>query len=294
MPAWLFYPALMTTVIAAGMMYWRGDPVAAAVIAVLSMTAYSCFRIGIGQVTAGLVAIAAAVYFAPVLGRRYEDLFAQYTHTSGLASHYGCMIAIGVLISLVTVSIGGALISRFLYKRPRLKRLDACGGLVIGIAEGAAVILLVLGAALSGQLWLRTLNQENEPTELARMIDNTAAMTRQSILGDTIRDLNPFEHFEPLTQVGDLMLATQRLKDPDEVARLLNDPRIKQLNDDPDFSAALKELRRDPVIQKLADENQPVDGAAFAHLLNSPEIRTLFDQPAFLQTARDVLLDQER
>lgn len=273
-------------------MYWQGDVVAAAVIAVLVSMAYSGFRIGFAQAVAGFAAIAAAVFFAPMLASRYEATFADYAQTSGLVNRYACMVTIGLLISLVAGWMLNALVNRFLAKRTHLKRLNAYAGIVFGVVEGSIFLLFILGGALSGQLWLRDLNLDDQPNRWAAMIDATAAATRQSILGDTIRDLNPFERIGVLAQVGDLPAATKQLSDPEEFSALLDDRRIRELTEDPEFSTALKELQEDPVIRKVIDEGQPIDARVVIRLLNSPTMIKLVDQPRFVQTARDVLLDR--
>ena len=56
---------------------------------------------GLARITATVMALIAAVAFAPSLGMRYEGQFSEQFGTTGLTNRFLCIAAIGVVISLV-------------------------------------------------------------------------------------------------------------------------------------------------------------------------------------------------
>jgi hypothetical protein len=63
------------------------------------------------------------------------------------------------------------------------------------------------------------------------------------------------------------------------------------LTEDPEFAAALSDLREDPMLRKSIADGPPLDRRTALHLLGSPALMELVDHPRFVPTARDILLD---
>lgn len=287
MPAWLLYPLSVGTLAATFLLYRRGDPVAAITIVVIAFSAWMGFRMGLGRITATVVALAAAIAFAPSLGMKFENQFAERFGTTGLTNRFLCMATIGVLISLLVTLLMTMIISRLLSKRRKLNFANSLAGFGIGIVEGIAITLLVLGGLLSMQLWQRNDDLANNRVALA--VDEWASRTRQSAIGPIIRDYNPFERIGFLTNINEVRQTAQRLKDPRNVQRLLESPQVAKLRTDPAITSAITEIQRDPQIQGLIDQKQPLDRKTIMHLLSSPSVMRLMDNPEFVAAAREVV-----
>ncbi|MCA9136961.1 MAG: CvpA family protein [Planctomycetales bacterium] len=284
MPPWLGYPLTVGTLAAAFLFYRRGDPVAAVTIVVIAISGWTGFRMGLGRITATVVALAAAIAFAPSLGMRFESQFANRFGTTGLTNRFLCIASIGVLISLALTLVMNLITHRILLKRRKLSFANSLAGFAVGIAEGAAMALLVLGGLLSMQLWQRNEDIANNST--AKAVDEWASRTRQSVIGSVVRDYNPFERISFLSGVDEARLTAGRLKDPRNVQRLLENPRIARLRSDPAVVSAIEDIRRDPKIQDLINHKQPMDRQTIMHLMSSPSVMRLLDNPEFVEQAR--------
>ena len=287
MPTWLWLPLSILTVAAAFLLYRRGDPVAAGSVVVVALSAVMGFRMGFVRITATIVALVAAVALAPALGMNYEDAFAEQFGTTGLTNRFLCIASMGVFVSL-TITLALAFISNLiLAKRRRLRWGDHLAGFVIGMAEGVVLVWLVLGGLLSLQMWQRGDDIENNRVALA--VDQVASQTRQSVIGPTIRDYNPFERIEALASVGHFRKTVQRFQDPRSFKRLMNNPKIAELRSDPLIMEAIDEIRNDPEIKQLIEQKQPVPGKLVMRLMSSPGLMQLVDHPEFLDRAREVI-----
>lgn len=286
MPAWMFVLSLLGTLLGVGWFLRQGDVVTAAAIVLIGFPGLIGFKMGFGRVFSSVAALAAAGYFAPSIGMNYEARFAEQFGTSGLTNRFLCIAAVGVLISLVTSLILSALIKSILSKRKTLTALNHFAGYAVGIVEGAAVVLMVLGAALSFQSWFRDVpTGENQ---YAQWIETVAAKTRESAIGDLVRDNNPFEHYAPLAQTKHLHQTVQALRDGKNVDRLLNDPRVTALRADPNFESAMETLQSDSEIREFLQAGKPLDGEMSLRLMNHPAVLQLVDQEDFVTRVREV------
>ena len=291
MPAWLFYPISIGTLAAAVLLYRRGDPVAALTVVTVSLCGWSGFKMGLCRISATVMALIAAVAFAPSLGMRFEGRFSEQFGTTGLTNRFLCVAAIGVVISLVVTILVTMIASHFLSQRRKLRWFNRFIGFAVGLVEGVLIAMLVLGALLSVQKWQRGVDIENNNT--AKAVDQWASNTRQSAVGPFVRDYNPFERIEMLSQVGRVQDTVRRLSDPGNIQRLLNDPEITELRTDPALAAAIDEISRDPSIRDLIEQGQPLDRQTLMKLMNSPSVMRLADQPEFIERAQAIVKDME-
>ena len=126
----------------------NGDYIAAAVIAVTAFSAFFGYRAGAVSIGGFLIAFAAAVIIAPKLGLAYEDRFADWFGTSGLANRVLAIGLIGVVVSLIVSTVVIHLGNRILLRRSRLSAINRTAGFLIGAAEGIVVCFLFLGGIL--------------------------------------------------------------------------------------------------------------------------------------------------
>ncbi|WP_197455786.1 CvpA family protein [Stieleria neptunia] len=287
MPAWLFYPLSLGSLAAAVLLYRRGDPVTAITIVVIALAGWGGFRMGFARIAASILALVAAVAYAPAMGMHYQAAFSERFGTTGLTNRFLCIAAIGVLISLV-VTLGISMISNWVLAKRRVwKGANQFAGLAIGWVEGVAICYLLLGGLISLQMWQRA--DDIKDNAVATAVDDWASRTRQSLLGPFIRDYNPFQRFEPLAGVGEFRQTVQRLGDPENVQRLLEDPGIAELRSDPAFNAAIDEIRNDPALNEWIEQNRPPDRQLLLHLMSSPGLMHLVDHPDFLPKARQAI-----
>lgn len=295
MPAWLKYPLSIGTLGAAFLFFRRGDPVTATTVIVIAFSGWTGFKMGFGRITASVLALIAAVAFAPLIGMGYETQFSQHVGTTGLTNRFLCIAAIGVMISLVVTIPLTMLSNHLLFKRRRLNLANSLVGFAIGIAEGVVMAFLVLGGLLSLQMWQRADARQDHETladnRIAVVIDEWASRTRQSAIGPTIRDYNPFERFEMLASVREMRDDVRRLKNPDNIRRLLDNPKLAALRSDPAVSAAIDEIRNDQTIKELVDQRRPLDRQAITQLMSNPSVMRLVDQPGFIEMAREAIAE---
>ncbi len=289
MPLWLFLPLVLISLAGAFLMFRRGDQVTAITIVITALAGWGGFKVGFGRIAASVVALVAAVAYAPAIGMQYQDAFAQRFGTSGLTNRFLCIAAIGVLISLVT-TLGITIIgNRIFLKRRKFRWVNHFAGFVVGLAEGVAICYLLLGGLISLQMWQR--GDDIRENAVAMAVDEWASRTRQSVLGPLIRDYNPFERFEFLSGVGEIHQTMRGLGDPQNIQRVLENPGVVELRSDPEIATAIDEIRNDPALNQWIEQGRGVDPQLVRHLMNSPAVMRLVDHPDFIPKARRVIQD---
>lgn len=289
MPGWLFYPLLLGTMSGAGLLYLRGDIIAAFAVILVAGSAGTGFRMGLGRIVASILGLIAAIHYAPALGMKYADQFSSQFGTTGLMNRFLCIAAIGVLISLVVTILATMINNRFMAKRRAMNWFNGFAGFAFGMVEGVAVVWLVLGGLLSLQLWQRDENIQGN--QVADAIDEWASRTRQSVIGPIVRDYNPFERIELLAGARQWNKTIRRLGDPNTIEQLMDDPRIDELRVDPSIASAIDEIRQDRQLNELIDQRRSLDMQTVMHLMSSPTVMRLADDPKFTETVREVIHD---
>ncbi|KAA5541054.1 hypothetical protein FYK55_19350 [Roseiconus nitratireducens] len=293
MSGWVFYPLLLATLISAGYYIGRQDWIAAGGILTVMCCAGIGFRVGLARISASIVALTAAIYFAPALGMAWEQRFAAQFGTSGLTNRILCIAAVGVGISLIVTLLLGLVSRAFLARRRRLSALNCSLGFGFGLIEGAVIVLVVLGGLIS--LRPTTENDQRRAGRLNAAMDAMAAKTQTSVMGPLVEQHNPFERVEALAQIKQVQRSVQTLSQPKNVDQLLKHPQIVQLQKDPSFQRALDELRRDPEVQAFLQQERPIDRPMLMRLMSHPALLQLVDRQDFRERAKRVLLsvDQE-
>jgi hypothetical protein len=287
MPARLSLPLAIGAVAAVMLLVRRGDLVTAAAVVTVALSGWAGFKMGLGRIVATILAIIAAIGFAPSLGLRFENRFAAQFGTTGLTNRFLCIAAIGVLISLSVTILFNMLSHRFIAKRRKLRWFNQYTGFAIGIVEGVMIVWLVLGALLSLQKWQRGVKIDNN--RVAQAVDYWASETRQSLVGPMVRDYNPFERFETLAQIGNVQQTVRRFTQPKNLGRLMDDPMIHEMRVDPEVASAIDEIREDRAIKALIEQGRPLDGTAVMRMMNSHAVMRLVDRPEFARRARAIL-----
>ena len=282
MPWWVYYPMFLTV---AGVAYWLfrgGDPVAAIGFVAVFFCGVTGFRIGLANIVASLLGIYAAFAIAPPLGLAAEVRFAEYVGTGGLLNRLLCIGVFGVLISMIVTMVLMMLSDWFFTRRRRLDLMNCQAGFVFGLAEGAILVLLVLGASL-------TFSGINNANAVGRMIDSIAAGTRTSVVGPFVIKNNPFERFEMLAKLEEIPRSIEFIQDSENIESLLEDPDVIALRDDPELQQAIEEVRRDPVIKQLLSGKRQMDRDTMMELMNSPAILELVENESFRQCAAKII-----
>ncbi len=287
MNPWLLILVTLGTATGAFLFFRQGDPVAAIGLVGITVTAMIAFKMGIVGILSSLLGIAAAIYLAPSAASFLEPYGNEYFQTTGLANRFLCIAVAGVLISMVVSMLVTAVLGGSISHRSRLAHANHYGGFVLGAAEGVVLVWLVLGGLLSMQLWQRGVEMEHNA--IAQSIDQWASRTRQSVLGPIVRDYNPFERIEPLAQTQKFPVAVRELTAPGGVDRLLADPQIRALGNDPAVSNAIKAIRSDPKLAEVIHGGQPVGRDELLHLMNSPSVMQLADNPEFRAQVQRVI-----
>lgn len=279
---------------AAAVWFWKeDDPVTAIAISATALSGWIGFKMGLGRIIASLGAFVAACYFAPSLGMNYETWFSEKFGTTGLTNRALCVASIGVLISLVVTALLSISFNAFLSRRKRLLGLNHLAGFGVGVVEGGAMLLLVLGAALSFENWQdrQADSQIGGKNKTAQWIAATASKTRESAIGEFVRENNPFETFETLADTLKIQRAVTRLRSGQDVERVLRNPKVTELQSDPDFREAVDALQRDKDLREFLREGKQVDREMLMQLLSHPAVLKLLDQDDFLARAKEALLE---
>ena len=287
MPAWLFITLSLTTMTAGFVFFRSGDYVGVASVVLIAFAGISGFKMGLGTMSITLAAGLAAIWFAPAVGMRYESQLAGQLETTGLMSRVIAIAVAAVLISLVVTTGFSIIKNLYIKKRYKLRLVDHYSGLVVGIAEGALLVWLVLGGLLSLQLWQR--HQGGDQNRIARHVDQIASAARQSRLGPYLVKYNPFERIDELKKVREFHETACRLRDPENIDRLINDRAIIELKSEPTVARAIDEIQNDPSLRAFIDEGRPPGRDLLIRLINSPSVKEMVDHPDFLPRIREAL-----
>ncbi|WP_158222614.1 CvpA family protein [Rhodopirellula sp. MGV] len=278
---------VLATMVASAVLFRQGDPIAAISLVLISFSSMVAFKMGVIGIASSLIGLTAAFYFAPAAAPTLEPYATRYFETTGLANRFLSIAVAGVLISMIVSLLVTALLGGTIAHRQRLAKANHYGGFVLGAIEGTLLVWLALGGLISMQLWQRDANKSENA--VAQWVDHWAAQTRQSAIGPFVRDYNPFERIEPLAETQKLPAAVRQLSSPGAVDRLLADPEIRSLRNDPEVSRAIEELRGEPQLAGVFRGGQPLGQEELLFLMNSPAVMKLADDPEFRQGVRRVL-----
>jgi len=266
------------------------DWVCGIVVLATGFAGFGGFRAGAVKIVALLAAAAAALYFAPALGLRFETTFSNWVGTSGLTNRFLTIGAMGLLIFLIASLVLTALGRRQLDGRKRLLAANHWPGFGIGAVEGLLVMLILFGGMITIQrVNAERITQRIPPTGrakfMAEILDITQDQIHASRLGPVIERLNPFENIEQLSKVDEVQRGLEVLMNPAQVHALLQQPAIRGLGNRADVKEALAQLKEDPEIKHLLNSDKPANKKLALRLLDHPAVLQLLDQPDFRSEA---------
>jgi hypothetical protein len=272
------------------------DYVGMAGTAIIAVACFSGFQFGASRIAASLIGIAAAVALAPQLGMSQEHRFSEWFGTTGLVNRFLSIGVIGLLISLVASVAAVIIANRFIKNRPRLAKSNCWLGFVIGGAEAAIAVLLMLGGVLVMEPLERQRAELSRADEVPRfavgpVITTVAMKTRASELGPVIDKYNPFVRFPQLNKIEKVQRTVGVLSDPAELHQLLHHPEIIKLQERPEVKRAVDRLMSDTEIKQILDSADTLSGEDAMTLLKHPAVLELIDQPGFLAEA-NAIIDQ--
>ncbi len=279
---------------AAYFFYQKLDYVGMLGTAAIGLACFSGFRLGASRITATLLGFAAAVAFAPGLGLTQEHRFTEWFGTTGLTNRFFSIGAIGILLALSVTVVSVLIMNRVMKHRPRLAWSNSWLGFVIGGAEGAVAVLLLLGGILMIQPMEQKRADLRDPSDVrgiavSNAILTVAQKTQASQIGPTIEKYNPFTRIPQLNKLEKIQNTVHVLSDPDKINGLLQHPAITQLQQQPEMKRAVDSLMSDAEVKRILYSGKALDRAAAITLLNHPAVLELVDQPGFLEQANKII-----
>ena len=282
MPWWVLYPMVLTTAAGAVYFFRRDDPIAAGVLISAGISALLGFRMGISTIVISILGLATACWIAPPWGIGLEPRFTGIFGTTGITNRCLAIGTVGLVVSLLITTVASMLIGGFLARRRQLDLLDRYLGLALGVGEGLFVVLLLLASFVRFDLG----NRLGEPiTRIAGALNKSAVLPY-------VKRFDPFDRVPILDQADNLQASVQYLREPQNVNALLRDPRVSELRRQPEYQAAIREFRNDPVVSELFDGGETIDREMLLRLMNSDAVLKLLDQDEFLDRMYDVLQDK--
>lgn len=269
---------------------YQGEYLLAVILACAGIGAFSGFRVGMLSILTSVAAITAAIIYAPEIGMQYEQQVGETLGTTGLLNRCVSVAGVGIGISMLVWLVTYLTVGRIVRNRPGLVRMNRRGGFLIGYAQGAAAIVLLVGGFLVMEpIQRQRLAEANVAVEDYSMVHKaifwTVDQTDASVIGPTIRKYNPIEKIPQLNQIQRVQRTAAVLADPAKMNDVIGHPSILQLQQRPEVQQAVADLRSDESINKILTSGKPMDRAAAMTLLNHPAVLNLVDQPGFLEEA---------
>ena len=269
---------------------YQGDYLLGAILACAGLGAFGGFRVGMLSMLTSVAAITAAIIYAPEIGMQYEQQISAKLGTTGLINRTVSVVGVGIGISFLVWLVTYLTVGRIVRNRTGLIRLNQRGGFVIGFAQGAAAIVLLVGGLLVMEpIQRQRLTEANIADEDQSMVHKaifwTVDQVDASVIGPTLREYNPIENIPQLNQIQRVQRTAAVLADPAKMNSVIGHPSIIQLQERPEVRRAVAELRSDESINDILTSGQPMNRDAAMTLLNHPAVLNLVDQPGFLEEA---------
>ena len=273
--------------------FWAyADHVMAIALVAITIAGFSGYRMGAAKLFAFFGGLALAFFFAPTFGRQLEPKFLEWFGTEGFANRMLSMVAVGIAI-LMTFAITVRLLTRRLLEEwYLLQGLNKWGGFSFGVAQGAGVMLLLLGGLLiveplaKNRLYSSSAsgNSKMQKAVVQRLIE-MAEQTRSSAVAPWVLAYNPFER---VPQLETLHRSMRVFSDPQKLNRLMQSGELAQLQQDPAIRQAIDQLSEDPQIRSFFESGKTVDPKAALSLMDNPTIMKILEQPDLLNQLSDM------
>lgn len=270
----------------------EGDYMVAGVCGLGAVGALWGYRAGAISFFTSVIALAAAVVFAPEIGQAYEYHFSQWFGTTGLMNRFISVGVFGVLLAFVIAGLMMLISVKVLSVRPFLDGANRWLGLIIGAVQAPVAALFFLGGLMILEPAVRQrVDDPNMPRAkfTTKLVLRTTELTRESKLGPLVEEYNPFIRMPELNKLEPMQRSVQVLSNPQQIREILNHPAIRQLQEREDMRRTIEKLAADPDIQEILGSGKPMDKATAMVLLKHPAVLELIDQPGFLDQASEVI-----
>lgn len=271
---------------------YLGDWPVAAMLVAACVGSFAGYRVGLVGILASLLALAAAVWFAPSLGIQYAPRFQAWMGTTGLTHRFLCIGIVGILISMVVTWLMGITLGRTVAKRNRLDRSNRCLGFVTGGLQGVAAVVCFIGGMLILEPIERSKADQRSPDDVtgqwaSNVILKTAQSAKASRIGDALVRFNPVARIPGLDQLGQYHQTLSVIADPVARESMMAHPNLVQLKARPDVQKMVSEVDQDLKISERLAAGQSVDRDLVMQLISHPALMELVDQPGFLADAEE-------
>ncbi len=268
----------------------QGDYIVAAILSVGGFGAFTGYRTGAFSMVASLLAITAAIVYAPEIGMANSYRFTEWFGTTGLANRFLAIGIVGLAISVGVMFALWMILGRMFRNRPTLARLNRRTGFVMGAVQAVAGLVFFIGGMLVMEpietARAETRDADDTRGQLAsRLILGTAAAAKQSCLGGVLVKYNPLTHFPQLNKVEQFNQTAEVLADPVKMKSLIDAPEIVQLRQKPEVQRLVTELQSDPKVTEMLESGSPINAEMAMTLLNHPAVMNLIDTPGFMEQA---------
>ena len=282
--------------IPAAVFAYQQDYVLAGLLVIVAAGCFSGFKVGAVRTLAMIAGIAAAVWFTPQFAGDLEPKLTEWISTTGITNRLLSIGLIGISIVAVTVLVLG-LISGTIFKRSSgLNSMNRWTGFLMGGAEAGVGLLVLLGGLIVVQPMLPTSSDTEAPiqnaisTNVATLIEHT----QRSHIGPVIEKYNPFVKYPQLNCFAEVQNTFAVLQDPVAVKKMIYDPRIKALQEDPSMREAIDMLKSDKTVNSILKSGGPTDMGKVMEIMNSPVVLHLLDQPGFMAEASQVIAEMKQ
>ncbi|MGB7329038.1 MAG: CvpA family protein [Rubripirellula sp.] len=269
---------------------FRGDYIAAAMTAIAGFSAFAGYRTGVFSIFASMVAIAAAVAFAPAIGMENAYRFSQWFGLTGLANRFLSIGVVGLAIGLFVMFCLWFILGSIVRRRRTLDRWNRRFGFTLGIAQGVVGLACFIGGVLVMEpIELKRVGTR-DPADTrgqiaSKLILSTAEATRQSVIGPYLVKYNPLAMVPQLNKVEEFGRTATVLGNPAKMQELLDAPEIQELRQKPEVRKLVNQLNSDPEVREIVQSGQAMTPSMAMTLLNHPAVMELIDQPGFLEQA---------
>jgi uncharacterized membrane protein required for colicin V production len=280
LPVWLLLLGCFGAIV--GFSWSEKDYVAAAALAVMGVCGLWGYLLGAVRLVGVLASLGAVYRFTPPTARWLAPQIVDWFSTS-MATTRLISWGIASLAMVVLITLAAALLSRWLIqKRPGLAAGNQIVGFGFGAVEGAMVMLVLLGGAVSAaplaseRLKTPVHSSENQLSRaVARQVVELAQQTRQSTLGAIVIRYNPFAHIPQLRHFQRTVAVIQQ---PHKLRAISEHPALTRLQKKPSVQAALQAIANDAELRELLSGKRVDTQIAFS-LLQNPTITKLLEQP---------------
>ncbi|TWU56980.1 Colicin V production protein [Rubripirellula tenax] len=270
------------------------DFVAAAMLMVAGFAAFAGYRSGVFSIFASVVALAAAIAFAPKIGMENAYRFSEIFGTTGLANRFLSIGIVAAAIGMFVMLCLWFILGRMVRRRSSLDRWNRRLGFTFGMLQGVAGLVFFLGGMLVVEPMQKQRAAQGDAKEgksqfASNVILKTAAATHSSVVGPYIVKYNPLEWVPELNKVEEFGRTAEVLRDPVKMQELLDAPEIKTLREQPSVQRLVNQLNTDPDVQEMLKSGNSLTPSMAMKLLSHPAVMELVDQPGFLTEAAKVI-----